>query len=425
MIRTMILGGTGLPVTKPAFGALPIQRTAKDEAVPILRQAYEAGIRYFDTANAYTDSEEKLGLALADVRGDVVISTKSLGRDHDTVARHIQLSLERLRTDYIDLFQFHQVSSWQEIDSGAWDAAQEAKAKGWIRHIGVTCHSLAFAREAVASGRFETLQYPFSYLSNDEEQALVRSCLDAGMGFIAMKALAGGLLANARAVHAFMAGQEGVVPIYGIQTMEELNEWLALAEEDPALDDGLQAVIDQDRAQLGGQFCRLRHPVVPSGEAPGTDDGIEPYVQRPAGLPAHGQGGVQHRQAVRRHGHRPACPGVQGVYRAALLLWVQVGVQGADHLRGRVQGAVRGGAVGGEEHHRVHGEQLLFLFLFPGAGAARCRQQQRQGQGQDLKAPPCGLHRTPNSPSACTSARWACPDGRGTWTCTGRSPNRS
>ena len=256
MIRTMILGGTGLTVTKPAFGALPIQRTAKDEAVPILRRAYEAGIRYFDTANAYTDSEEKLGLALADVRGDVVISTKSLGRDHDTVARHIQLSLERLRTGYIDLFQFHQVSSWQEIDSGAWDAAQEAKAKGYIRHIGVTCHSLAFAREAVASGRFETLQYPFSYLSNDEEQALVRSCLDAGMGFIAMKALAGGLLANARAVHAFMAGQEGVVPIYGIQTMEELNEWLALAEEDPALDDGLQAVIDQDRTQLGGQFCR-------------------------------------------------------------------------------------------------------------------------------------------------------------------------
>ena len=255
-MKTMILGKTGLTVTKPAFGALPIQRTAKDEAVRILRRAYEGGIRYFDTANAYTDSEEKLGLALADVRGDVVISTKSLGRDYDTVAGHIQRSLERLRTDYIDLFQFHQVSAWEEIDAGAWDAAMEAKEKGYIRHIGVTCHSLQFAREAVASGRFETLQYPFSYLSSPDEQALVRACLDAGMGFIAMKALAGGLLSNARAVHAFMREQDGVAPIYGVQTMEELDQWLALAEEDPVMDAELQAVIAADREQLGGQFCR-------------------------------------------------------------------------------------------------------------------------------------------------------------------------
>ncbi len=255
-MKTMTLGKTGLTVTKPAFGALPIQRTARDEAVRILRRAYEGGIRYFDTANAYTDSEEKLGLALADVRGDVVISTKSMGRDHDTVAAHIQNSLEKLRTDYIDLFQFHQVSRWEEIDAGAMDAAQEALAKGYIRHIGVTCHSIRFAEQAVASGRFETLQYPFSYLSSPEEYALVRSCLDAGMGFIAMKALAGGLLSNARAVHAFMGEQEGVAPIYGVQTMDELEQWLALAREDPAMDESLQAVIDADRAQLGGQFCR-------------------------------------------------------------------------------------------------------------------------------------------------------------------------
>ena len=255
-MQTFLLGKTGLAVTKPAMGCLPIQRTEKDEAVRILRRAYEGGIRFFDSANAYTDSEEKMGLALADVRGDIVISTKSQGHDYDTVAAHIQTSLERLRTDYIDLFQFHLASRWEDIDSGAMDAAQDALAKGYIRHIGVTCHSLGFAQEAVRSGRFETLQYPFSYLSNDEEQALVHSCLDAGMGFIAMKALAGGLLSNARAVHAFMGKQEGVAPIYGIQTMEELEQWLALAEEDPSMDGELQSVIDADRAQLGGQFCR-------------------------------------------------------------------------------------------------------------------------------------------------------------------------
>ena len=255
-MQTIVLGKTGLTVTKPAFGALPIQRRDKDEAVRILRRAYEGGIRYFDTANSYTDSEEKLGLALADVRGDIVISTKSMGRDYDTVSAHIQSSLERLKTDYIDLFQFHMVSQWDEVDNGAFQAAEEAKARGWVRHIGVTSHSIRFAQEAVASGRFETLQFPFSYLSSPEEADLVRSCLAADMGFIAMKALAGGLLSNARVVHAFMREQTGVVPIYGVQTMEELEQWLSLAEEDPALDDALQAIIDADRAQLGGQFCR-------------------------------------------------------------------------------------------------------------------------------------------------------------------------
>ena len=255
-MQTLTLGRTGLVVTKPAFGALPIQRRGKEEAVRILRRAYEGGIRYFDTANAYTDSEEKIGLALADVRGDIVLSTKSMARDHDTVAKHIQMSLERMRTGYIDLFQFHMVSNWDEIDGGAWEAAQEAKEKGWIHHIGVTSHSIRFAQEAVASGRFETLQYPFSYLSSPEEFELVQSCREADMGFIAMKALAGGMLANARAVHAFMREQEGVAPIYGVQTMEELEQWLALADEDPAMDDELQAVIDADREQLGGQFCR-------------------------------------------------------------------------------------------------------------------------------------------------------------------------
>lgn len=255
-MKTMLLGQTNLLVTKPAFGALPIQRCSVEDAVAILRRAYEGGIRYFDTANSYTDSEEKLGLALSDVRKDIVISTKSQGRDYDTVTKHIDLSLKRLRTDYIDLFQFHLASRWEDIDNGAYEAALAAKAAGKIRHIGVTAHNIAFAHELAASGRFETMQYPFSYLSIPEEQRLVQVCRERNMGYIAMKSLAGGLLSNARVVHAFMAEQDGVVPIYGIQRMEELEQWLALAEEDPRLDDEMRAVIEADRAQLAGQFCR-------------------------------------------------------------------------------------------------------------------------------------------------------------------------
>lgn len=255
-MTSLLLGQTDLTVTKPAFGALPVQRCDMDTAVAILRRAYEGGIRFFDTANMYTDSEEKIGAALGDVRESIVLATKSGGRDYSTVLGHIELSLRRMKTDYIDLFQFHQAAGWKDIDEGAYDAALEAKARGWVRHIGLTSHRLDFAVEAVESGRFETMQYPFSYLSGEAEHALVRRCREKNMGFIAMKALAGGMLTNARAVHAFMGTQDGVVPIYGVQTMEELEQWLALAEEDPGLDEALQAVIDADRAQLAGQFCR-------------------------------------------------------------------------------------------------------------------------------------------------------------------------
>ncbi len=254
-MKTMLLGQTNLLVTKPAFGALPIQRRERGEAVRILRRAYEGGIRFFDTANMYTDSEEKIGAALGDVREDIVISTKSMARDYETTLQHIQLSLERMLTDYIDLFQFHQVSDWSELD-GPYEAALEAKRRGYIRHIGATSHSLRFAMEMVESGKFETMQYPFSYLSSPEEFQLVQRCREKNMGFIAMKALAGGLLTNARAVYAFMSQQAGVVPIYGIQTMEELEQWLALSAEEPPLDESAQAVIDADRKALSGQFCR-------------------------------------------------------------------------------------------------------------------------------------------------------------------------
>ena len=254
-MKTLPLGRTGLTVTKTSFGALPIQRCSREDATRILRRAYEGGIRYFDTANAYTDSEEKLGAALHDVRDNIVISTKSGARDPAGIRAHIEQSLRALRTDRIDLFQLHNVCSPEEMD-GTYEAALRAKEEGLILHIGATSHSLSYARAMAESGLFETIQFPFSYLSSPEEFALVDLCRERGIGFIAMKALAGGLLANARVVHAFMAEQEGVVPIYGIQTMDELEQWLALAEEEPVLDDAMRAVIAADRETLTGHFCR-------------------------------------------------------------------------------------------------------------------------------------------------------------------------
>ena len=252
------LGRTELYVSKTAFGALPIQRISHADAVKLVRRAYESGINYFDTANAYTDSEEKLGAALHDVRHEVILSTKSGGGDKKTVQTHIEESLRRLQTDYIDLFQFHNPAQLPDPEDpdGPFAAVLEAKQKGYIRHIGITNHRLKVARAAIDSGNFETMQFPFCYLAALQDLEIVEKCKAADMGFIAMKGLSGGLLNNAEACYAFMQEYPNVVPIWGIQREEELDQWLELTARDPHVTPEIQAVIDKDRKELAGNFCR-------------------------------------------------------------------------------------------------------------------------------------------------------------------------
>ena len=252
------LGKTELLVSRTSFGALPIQRISKEAAAKLVRRAFEAGVNYFDTANAYTDSEEKLGAALHDVRKDVIISTKSAGKDKKTVLTHIEQSLRNLQTDYIDLFQFHNPAQLPDPNDpdGAFAAALEMQQKGYVRHIGITNHRPGLAMEAVESGNFETLQFPFCYLASDVDYAIVVACRKADMGYIAMKGLSGGLLNNAEACYAFMRQYPHVVPIWGIQHEWELDDWLELDKRDPRMTPELQAVIEKDRKELAGNFCR-------------------------------------------------------------------------------------------------------------------------------------------------------------------------
>ena len=158
-LKTLPLGNTGLTVTKPAMGCLPLQRCSVEDAVRLLQAAYEGGIRYFDTANAYTDSEKKIGLALSDVRENIVLSTKSHARDKAGVLAHIENSLKMMRTEYIDLFQFHQVAEVPDIDDpeGAFASALEAKQRGWIRHIGFTSHGTADYRKSAKRQEWDLL----------------------------------------------------------------------------------------------------------------------------------------------------------------------------------------------------------------------------------------------------------------------------
>ena len=203
-MKTVLLGKSGLTATKPSLGCLPLQRCDKNYAVKLLRAAYEGGIRFFDTANAYTDSEEKIGLALSDVRGEIVLATKSAAKDKAGLLDHIENSLRMMKTDYIDLFQFHQVREVPDPNDpdGIYAGALEARNRGWIGHIGVTTHRVQVAEDCIASGWFETVQFPFSYISAERDLALASKAKEANVGYIAMKGLAGGMLTNVRACHA-------------------------------------------------------------------------------------------------------------------------------------------------------------------------------------------------------------------------------
>ena len=256
----VVLGNTGISVNKNGFGALPIQRTEKKEAVYILQKAFYHGINYYDTARAYTDSEEKLGDAFRFTRDRIIISTKTQATNAEGFWKDLEESLRKLQTDYIDIYQFHNPDFCPRPGDGTelYEAALKAKEEGKIRHIGITNHRLPVAREAVESGLYETLQFPFSYLSSDEDLALVAKTRAAGMGFIAMKALAGGLINDSAAAYAYMSRSQfdHVAPIWGIQRESELDEFLSYQDCPPAIDSRIMDRIDKDRQELSGEFCR-------------------------------------------------------------------------------------------------------------------------------------------------------------------------
>ena len=243
------LGRTGLMVTASSFGALPVQRVPMEEAKKLLRMAYDGGINYFDTANAYSDSEEKIGEALSDVRHNIIISTKSGAKDKATLLKHIELSLRRMKTDYIDILQLHNPAELPDPEDhdSLYGGMLEAQKKGWIRFIGITNHRRTVAEQAVLSGKYDTLQFPFSSISDEGDIKLAELTRDHDMGFIAMKGLAGGLIVNAKTTFAFMKQHPWVVPIWGIQRESELREFLELEKNPPAYDDEMKALIEKDR----------------------------------------------------------------------------------------------------------------------------------------------------------------------------------
>ena len=257
-MKMVTLGSTGIQVVQNGFGALPIQRDSKEVAVKIVRRAYEGGMCFFDTARAYSDSEEKVGEALNDVRDNLYIATKTMAQTPEEFWQQLETSLRLLKTDYIDIYQFHCANQVYAPGDGTgmYECMLEAKAQGKIRHIGITAHKIQIAFDAVESGLYETLQYPFSYLAAEREKELVAKCKEKNVGFIAMKGLAGGLINKSEAAMAFMTQYDNVLPIWGIQRETELEEWLSYMENTPSMTGEIKEYIEREQKELSGEFCR-------------------------------------------------------------------------------------------------------------------------------------------------------------------------
>ena len=258
-MQTTRLGRTGLHVSRTAFGALPIQRVDFDTAKAILTRAVDGGITFIDTASGYSDSEEKIGYALAGRRDELFIATKCSGAKNraDVIAK-VEESLRRMKTDHVDVLQLHNPSELPDPadPESTYAGLLEARERGLTRFIGITNHTRSLAVEAVESGLYDTLQFPLSAISSAEDFELAELCARHDVGFIAMKALCGGLLSNARLAFAGLRPYGNVVPIWGIQRMSELEEILALEADPPELTPALEAEIEREKTELAGEFCR-------------------------------------------------------------------------------------------------------------------------------------------------------------------------
>ena len=252
------LGRTGITANKNGFGALPVQRVGFDQARTILRKAYDNGIDFFDTARSYSDSEEKIGYSLSDVRGRITIATKTPSTTAEGFWKDLETSLRLMKTDYVDILQFHNPAFCPKPGDGTglYEAMEEARRQGKIRFIGLTNHRYHVAVEAIQSGLYDTIQFPFCYLSGEQELEIVRLCKERNLGFIAMKALSGGLITDSAAAYAYLNQFDSVLPIWGVQREEELDEFLSYQENEAVLTQERKDKIAKDRKELSGNFCR-------------------------------------------------------------------------------------------------------------------------------------------------------------------------
>jgi uncharacterized protein len=254
------LGKTNLMVTKLGFGGIPIQRLSDAEAIAVVKKCVELGITFFDTANGYSTSEERIGQAIKDQRQNIYIATKSGARTREEMEKHLALSLQRLGTDYIDLYQCHGISDYKSLDKiqepgGVIDFMKESRRKGLIKHIGITSHQIDVAKKAVQTDLFETLMFPFNFITSEAADELIPLCRKHDVGFIVMKPLAGGMVDQVKIAFKYLLQFPEVVAIPGIEKICEIEEIAQIYQKPAKLTLTEKKEMKKIKEALGSQFC--------------------------------------------------------------------------------------------------------------------------------------------------------------------------
>ena len=254
------LGRTGLQISPMGLGGIPVQRIDAEGTKQLLQKLVAAGVNYIDTARGYTVSEEYIGYGLEGIRDKFVLATKSMARTREAMAADIDISLKNLRTDYIDLYQVHNPGP-KDLETviapgGALEALLEARQAGKIGHIGITLHSADMFQKALELSWVETIMFPYNLVETQGED-LIRICGQKGIGFIAMKPLAGGAIEDATLALRFIGQNSNVsVVIPGMADEKELQQNLAAVADTTPLSLEEKQKINRIRSTLGTQFCR-------------------------------------------------------------------------------------------------------------------------------------------------------------------------
>lgn len=255
------LGNTGIKVSRVGFGGIPVQRITKSEAKNVIVKAEESGINFIDSARGYTVSEELIGEAIDGRREKWIIATKSMVRDYASMINDVNTSLTNFKTDFIDLYQFHNIKTMDEYnkvlgEDGAYRALYEMKQKGKIGHIGITSHSADMLQIAIESGKFETIMFPYNIVETQGEKIFERA-KELGIGVIAMKPFAGGALSEASLALKFILSNENVsCAIPGMGNVDEVKSNAAAAGEKTPITEEEKAAMAKISKELGSEFCR-------------------------------------------------------------------------------------------------------------------------------------------------------------------------
>lgn len=260
-MRYRALGKTNLNISLIGFGGIPIQRTTVEKTKGVIIRAEELGINFIDTARGYSVSEEYIGQCLQGRRDKWIIATKSMARDKEAMIKDINISLNNLKTDYIDLYQIHNVKTVEDLefvlsDAGAYKALEEAKEEGKIGHIGLTSHSLELLEHAIELNKFETIMYPYNIVENQADK-LFKRCAELNIGVIAMKPMAGGAITNGKLALKYILNNNNInVAIPGMADLEEVEENALVGSENIEMTEEDVRECNHIKKDLGSVFCR-------------------------------------------------------------------------------------------------------------------------------------------------------------------------